>query len=325
MLLHYFLKSKPKGDITLEILDDKQARVALLTSKKEPEVKADPGDYAEERYKKPVLPVEAGLHRVVWDLRYEGAEIIKGAKVDSGEPKMGPLVNPGSYVVKLTVEGQTRTRKLQVLPDPRSVSSKDWARAAARVEEANEPLTPETILRHAETPVQTVELREQIELALKIRDDISSLARTVEQIRRIKGQLVARNELLKEDGRAKVLVQASRELLTRLDELEAKLHNPKAKIVYDILAMKGGARLYSQLVWLFEMLKASDGSPTQGIREVYVEQTELLRKYQEEWRSLLVKELTALNEQAKKLGVPGILLPVAREKAPPASAAGDEK
>jgi hypothetical protein len=212
-----------------------------------------------------------------------------------------------------------------VLPDPRSVTAKDWARAAARVEEANEPLTPETILRHVEAPVQTVELREQIELALKIRDDISSLARTVEQIRRVKGQLVARNELLKEDGRAKSLVQASRDVVGKLDALEEKLHNPKAKIAYDILAMKGGARLYSQLVWLFEMIKTSDGSPTQGIREVYVEQTELLRKYQEEWRSLIGKELTALNEQAKKLDVPGILLPASKEKAPPASAAGDAK
>jgi photosystem II stability/assembly factor-like uncharacterized protein len=308
-ILHYFLKTKPKGDITLEVLDDKDQRVTLLSSKKEPDEKADPSDYSEKKYKKPVLAVEPGLHRLVWDLRYEGAEVVKGAKVDSGEPQMGPLVNPGIYTLKLLVEGQTRTTKLEVLPDPRTISPGVWARTAASLARTDQPLTPEAILRRVRWPAQAEELNEQIALTLKLRDDITRLARTVEQIRRVKGQLVARNELLKDDARARSLVEASRAMLPRLDALEEKLHNPKAKIPYDILAQKGGARLYSQLVWLFEMMKDSDGAPTQGIVELYAEQNELLRKYQEEWRKLASKELAVLNEQAKKLDVPSVLVP----------------
>jgi photosystem II stability/assembly factor-like uncharacterized protein len=288
-LVHCFFKAKPKDDIALEVLDAKDNRVTLLTSKKEPEEKPVEGDYSEPKYKKTVLPIEPGLHRVVWDLRYQGAEAIKGAKADSGEPKKGPLVNPGTYTLKLTVEGQTRTAKVEVLPDPRSG------------------------LAGVEASRLTEELNEQIELALKVRDDITSLAHTVEQLRIIKGQLVARNELLKEDSHAKALREASRALLVRLDTLEEKLHNPKAKISYDILAQKGGARLYSQLVWLFEMLKDSDGAPAQGIREVFAEQSELLRKYQDEWRALVAKDLAALNEQAKKLDLPVVLLPTTKK------------
>ena len=308
-ILHYSLKTTTKDDIALEILDDKGQRVTLLTSKKEPEEKPDPGDDSEEPYKKPLLPREPGLHRIVWDLRYEGAEAIKGAKVDSGEPREGPLVNPGTYTLKLTAAGQTRTTKLQVLPDPRTLSPAVWARTAAKLAGTDQPLTPEAILQRVEWPSQAVELKEQIELALKIRDDLASLARTVEQIRKVKGQLVARNELLKDNARTKSLVQASRDVLARLDVLEEKLHNPKAKIAYDILAQKGGARLYSQLVWLFELMKDSDGAPTQGIREMYTEQSDLLGKYQVEWRELVAKELAALNEQAKKRDVPTVLLP----------------
>ncbi|MGH7223813.1 MAG: WD40/YVTN/BNR-like repeat-containing protein, partial [Gemmataceae bacterium] len=111
-ILHYALKTKPKDDITLEILDDKGHRVTLLTSKKETEEKPDPSNYSEKPYKKPLLPRETGLHRLVWDLRHEGAEAIRGAKVDSGEPREGPVVNPGVYTLKLTVAGQTRTTKL---------------------------------------------------------------------------------------------------------------------------------------------------------------------------------------------------------------------
>ncbi|HEY7328392.1 MAG TPA: hypothetical protein VH592_12160 [Gemmataceae bacterium] len=314
-ILHYYLKNKPKSDVTLEIFDDKDRRVTLLSSKKEPEEKPDPGDYSDDRYKKTVLPIEAGLHRVVWDLRYEGAELIKGAKVDSGRAKEGPLVNPGTFTLKLTAEGQTKTTKLQVLLDPRTISPGVWAGTASKLAGADQSLTAEAILSRVEWPAQAEELKEQIELTLKIRDDIANLSRTVEQIRRVKGQIVARNELLKDDSRAQSLVKASRDLLQRLDALEEKLHNPRAKVPYDILAQKGGAKLYSQLVWLFEMMKDSDGAPTQGIRELFDENDELLRKYQDEWRTLESKELAALNEQAKKLDVPGILLPAPRNPA----------
>jgi hypothetical protein len=63
------------------------------------------------------------------------------------------------------------------------------------------------------------------------------------------------------------------------------------------------------LVWLFEVMKDSDGAPTRGIRELFEEHDELLRKNQNEWRELTTKELAALNEQAKKLDVPIILPP----------------
>jgi photosystem II stability/assembly factor-like uncharacterized protein len=313
VMVHYFLKAKPKGDITLEIHDAKDQRVTLLTSKKEPEEKPAESDYSEPKYKKTVLPVEPGLHRVVWDLRHQGAEVIKVAKVDSGEPKEGPLVNPGTYTLKLTVDGQTRTTTVEVLPDPRTIPTVEMEKVLTMVEVKQPPPDLIEALRRVKPLQFTMELDEQLQLVLQVRDDITSLARTVEHLRTIKGQLTARNELLKENGRAKALVEASRALLVRLDALEEKLHNPKAKVPYDILAQKGGARLYSQLVWLFEMLKDSDGAPPQGIREVFAEQSALLRKYQDEWRVLTTKDLAALNEQAKKLDLPSIFLPTTKK------------
>jgi photosystem II stability/assembly factor-like uncharacterized protein len=311
-LVHYALKTKPKGDITLEVLDANGGRVTLLTSKKEPEEKRAEGDYSSEKYKKTVLPLKSGLHRIVWDLRYEGAAIIKGSPIDSGEPRMGPLVNPGTYTLKLTVGEQTRTTKLEVLPDPRTLPRGAWEKTAARLAESGRLPAPEAVLRQVQASELVEELNEQIEFALKVRDAISSLTRTVEAIRAVRGQLVARNDLLRDDAHAQALVKGSRELLIQLDALEETLHNPKAKVVYDILAQKGGARLYSQLAWLFEMVKDSDGVPAQGLREVFAEQSELLTKYQQQWQALVARELAALNEQAKKLDVPAIIVPSER-------------
>ena len=43
------------------------------------------------------------------------------------------------------------------------------------------------------------------------------------------------------------LFEASEAAMKQADAIEDKLHNPTAEVVYDILAMRGGTRLYSRL------------------------------------------------------------------------------
>ena len=297
-LLHYFLK-KPASEVALEVLDDKGNRVRRLTSKKKEEEEkekdedlGEEGDYSEKKKEQPPLPLEAGLHRIVWDLRYEGAEVIKKAKLDGGQPKVGPLVNAGTYTLRLTADGKTETAKLEVRLDPREA-----AEQSAGVKDGV-PGAP-----------VSAQLDEQLKTALEIRDDITSLARTVEQMRAVKRQLEARDELLKDDEKAGPLVKASKGFLTKLDALEEKFHNPKAKVSYDILAQKGGARLYSQLAALFETVKGGDGAPTEGLRDLLKEQAAQLEMDRKEWKELTDGDLQKLNDQAKALGYPFILVP----------------
>jgi hypothetical protein len=284
-ILHYFLK-KPAGEVTLEILDEKGNRVRKLTSKKKEEKEedvGDDGDYAQNKKDKDQLPVESGLHRVVWDLRYKGPEIIKKAKEDGGDLQTGPFGNPGIYTIRLTADGKTETTKVEVKLDPRSKG------------------TPES------------DLEAELKLALQAREDITKTARTVEQLRAVKKQLTDRDDLLKDDDKAAPLIKTSKELVTKLDALEGKLHNPKAKVAYDILAQKGGAQLYSQLALLFETAKDADGPPTQGLRDGYAEQKKLLEQYEEEWKSLKDRDLEQLNDEAKKTGYPFVIVPAEKK------------
>ena len=85
-------------------------------------------------------------------------------------------------------------------------------------------------------------------------------------------------------------------------------------MAYDILAQKGGAQLYSQLAWLWSLLNDSDGPITQGMREVYQEQHLLLVKYGLEWKLLVADDLAKLNDAAKKLDLPGVILPTGDEQ-----------
>jgi hypothetical protein len=241
------------------------------------------------------------LHRVVWDLRYQGAKLIKGARLDGGAPKVGPLVLPGTYGLELKAGDKVATARVEVRLDPREIQAVRDRIGEAAVAVADERLA---VARGN----WKANVSGQIELGLKIRDDITDLTHAVEQIRSVRKQIEARAKLLEGVKKAESLVKASKEFLPKLDDLEAKFHNPKAKVSYDILAQKGGAKLYSQLAWLLEQIKDADGPVTQGIRDVYAKQHKLLDRYKAEWQELVKKDVAALNEQARKLDLPGLFV-----------------
>jgi hypothetical protein len=72
-----------------------------------------------------------GHHRIVWDLRYRAPEgTAKGLSIaavykNTQIGPLGPFVHPGKYTVRLTVDGKTTERPLQVRLDPRTSISDD--------------------------------------------------------------------------------------------------------------------------------------------------------------------------------------------------------
>jgi photosystem II stability/assembly factor-like uncharacterized protein len=289
-ILHYYFAKKPAKDVLLEVLDPQGKVVVSMKGKadkkKEKDEEKDEGDDDDNdddrtdlKPPKREISVDAGvIHRVVWDLEGEGAEIIPKAKVDTGNPTEGPLVPPGEYTVKLTVDGQAQTAKVTLRPDPR----------------VKDDLAP------------------QFQFAVQIRDDFAKLAGAVQQLRAVRKQLVDRNELLGDDKKFEALVKSSNELSGKLDALEEKLHNPKAKVTYDIFAAKGGAKLYSQYAFLYMSAMEGDGAPTQGMREVYSDLAAELGKLLEEFKGLVDGDLRRLNDEAKKLDVPTVFVPPVR-------------
>jgi hypothetical protein len=285
VLVHYYLKQKPKAEITLDILDESGKKVRTLSSKEVPEEKPtqDEGGYSSSRYKPTRLPTEIGVNRINWDVLHDGARSIRGAKLDAGQAHQGPFVRPGKYLLKLHVMGKTLMQSVEVKPDPR-------------------------------VKVSLEVLAEQEKLALKIRDDISRLADIVTRLRLVRKQLAEREELLGDDTKLMPLVTTGRALVDKLNALEEKLHNPQAKAIYDILAQRGGAKLYSQLAWLLEQIKESDGPITQGVMTVYEEQEKLLKQLESEWQQLVNGDLAKNNEEARKLNVPGVIVPTTMAK-----------
>jgi photosystem II stability/assembly factor-like uncharacterized protein len=278
-LIYYWLKSPPKGDITIDVLDSTNNVVRSFSSKPKPIIGYDDDRKDEEEAaKKAALSKTEGIQMAPWDLTYSGSEMIENAKLDWGDPFVGPMVPPGTYTVRVSVDGQTESTTLKVLPDPRvQMSDADY--------------------------------KAQTEFGLKVRDEISRLTKLVRRIRSVRQQLAARNQLLQSDAKASQLKQDSEKMIGELNDLEARLHNPKAEVGYDILAMKGGAKLYSRMSAVFNFVLEGDGLPTQGVKELFADQKAELDRQETEANRVLSSELSSLNEAAKKIDVPTVFVP----------------
>jgi hypothetical protein len=141
------------------------------------------------------------------------------------------------------------------------------------------------------------------------------LARIIKEVRSFKQQITAKGELLKDNPKAKPLVKRGKEVIGKLDNLEGRMHNPKAKIPYDLLAQKGGAKLFSQMNNLYFLAIGNEGTPTEGFRTVYKTYRQELDKLEGEYHSLRDQDLARLNELARKLDLAGVVLPTKKEPA----------
>jgi hypothetical protein len=158
--LNFSLATPPKDSAQLEILDSEGRLVRRLEAK----------------------DLVAGINRVSWDLRYESPRVVALRTLAPDNPRIwqeprfrdedsrpithwgsrpaevGPVVAPGSYAVHLKVAGQSLTEPLTVVRDPRA-------------------------------PGSDADLQLSVRTLLRIRDDISHVSDSVNQVEWLRKQL----------------------------------------------------------------------------------------------------------------------------------------
>ena len=332
-----------KGEVKLEILDAKGNVIAKAkgtpsggrkppvpdpdddeadSPNREGEAPAEPADSPKRK-----LEPKPGLNRFVWDLTHDGATTIPGAPVDSGGAGTRVPVAPGEYTVRLTLGNQRALQKVRVTADPRWLAMAvklappipaaefEWNPLQTGMSGPDYAELTRLLAKVAPLKFETAadELSAQEALTLRVRDDITKLSGAVARIRAIKKQTDLRKDLLKDRDDAKALLKQTEALAKKLDDLEGKLHNSKAKISYDIFAAKGGAMLYSQFAWLLANLTDGDGAPTQAQQELADELGKELAGLLGQFDGLAKADLGKLNDAAKKLGVPELYVPPAKK------------
>jgi photosystem II stability/assembly factor-like uncharacterized protein len=169
-MIDYWLKS-PANKITLEVLDAKENVIREFSSDDQA-AKPRSLPVAERWFPKPeVLEKTPGMHRFVWNLTW-GSSGGPAADEDADlRNPTGPKVIPGTYQLRLTVDGKAYLQSLQVAMDPRS------------------PATPEVL-------AQRLELGKQIfEEAMQARRTLAEIASVQKQLAAVETKLDEKSEL----------------------------------------------------------------------------------------------------------------------------------
>ncbi len=152
--IDYYLASS-SADVKLEILDAAGKTVRSYSSDSRPAASSGRGGGRRGGALPSTLPKKTGMNRFVWDLRYAGGPAAASDGESGGFGGGGPLAAPGTYKVKLTVDGTTKTEPLVVKIDPRI--AKDGVTAA--------------------------DLAEQTRFALKLRDALADARALAQRVR----------------------------------------------------------------------------------------------------------------------------------------------
>ncbi len=119
-VIDYFLPARA-AEVKLEITDSTGMLVRRYSSTDKKQEKMPPLPIAQSWFPKPVvLESSAGMHRFVWDLRWNGSGTGEEFEDEGYGAPRGPRVAPGEYQVKLTVDGAAYEQALNVAMDPRS-------------------------------------------------------------------------------------------------------------------------------------------------------------------------------------------------------------
>ena len=213
----------------------------------------------------PTASMAAGLNRVTWNLSYPGPTSFPGM-ILWGATTNGPAALPGTYQVRLTVDGQSHTQPLIVRKHPlREVSDAD--------------------------------LREQFELASRIRDKASEANEAVIQIRRIKDQIKDR---LSKSSDARLKTSGDR-LTTSLSAVEEEIYQVRNQSGQDPLNFP--IKVNNRLASLLRVVTTGDGKPIASAEPIFVDLTRELKIQTDRLKEVLLGDLAAFNADAKRVGL----------------------
>jgi photosystem II stability/assembly factor-like uncharacterized protein len=213
----------------------------------------------------PTAPMNVGLNRFAWNLDYPGAKTFEGM-VLWGATTNGPMALPGTYQVKVTVDGETQTQPLVIKKHPlRNTSDAD--------------------------------LEEQFTLGLAIRDKVSEANQAVIDIRRIKAQV---NEAKTKNNKKEFTLVADR-LLNALSAVEADLYQVKNQSGQDPLNFP--IKTNNRLASLLGMTLRGEGKPTANIYPIFEDLKKELKDETDRLEKVYGNELKAFNIEATNSGL----------------------
>ena len=219
------------------------------------------------------VPTEAGLNRFNWDLRYPDASSFPGMILWAGGVT-GPRAVPGTYQVRLTVDGKTMTESFEVKKDPRVATTQ-------------------------------ADFQKQFDLLIKIRDKLSETHDAIVQIRDVRKQADDVAQRTKDLPSGKTISEAVKALNAKLTAVEEALYQTKNQSGQDPLNFP--IRLNNKLAALGGVVGSADAAPTDQSYVVYEELAGKINAELQKLRQILQNDLAAFNKLVHDQNVPAII------------------
>ena len=276
-VFYYYLKNKPAGEVSLEVFDASGKSVNKMTNRgggerPTPAPAEEGGGFGGGAPRR--LPTEAGLNRFVWDLRYPEAARFPGLIMWSGNTT-GPRAVPGTYQVKLTVDGKTITQSFEIKKDPRlETTQADFAK--------------------------------QLDLLLKIRDKFGETSEAVLQIRDARKQVDDITARTKDQPGGKAIAEAAKALNLKLTAVEEELYQTKNQSNQDPLNYP--IRLNNKLAALTGVVGGSDFAPTDQANAVYEDLVAKINAQLRKLEEIIRNDLPAFNKMVRDQDIPAVVV-----------------
>lgn len=267
VIVTYYLREKPASDLTLSFLDDRGRPIRSYSSRK-PEVATPAGKPAE-----PLAPSRDGMNRFVWNMRYPDATRVPDEKTTE-EKLTGPLAPPGTYQVRLTVDGHSQTQSFELVKDPRVAASDE-------------------------------DFRAQFDLLLRIRDKLSETHEAVNRLRSIRQQV---DEWVRraEGGRgAAPVAEAASALKEKLAAIEGELVQTRYRGTRDVLNLPAG--LNAKLAEHASVVDSADFAPTRQAHDVFSDLSGRIDVQLRSFQEAVDKDVSGFVNLVHELEIPAIV------------------
>ena len=281
-IINYYLKSDADGPVVIEI----RTLAGRLIRRFSSDDRAEPLNEKEINVplywiRPPRNPsAKAGMQRFVWDLHYPEPKAenhdypISAIYMDTPRSPFGPVVMPGVYQVRLTVNDHTYSKSLTVELDPR-----------------------------VKTPREG--LQQQFTLSMQTADGMTASFDALEQVKRLRAQI---KELRARAGLSPALADS----LAALDKKAAALMGEGgggrgAGRAAAMPATPNLEQIHGSLATLLEVLQSADAAPTtQAVAAAEQLQTRL-RTALADWENLKRTDAESLNAQLRAANLPPLL------------------
>src|SRR5438132_703956 len=282
VLVSYWLRNKPEGDVTLTFMDAKGKQIRQFKSappepKEKEEKTLTPEQRRSEELKKskePKVAKEAGLNRFAWNMRHpDAARVEDDPTWESAEATLaGPVSAPGQYRVRLEVGGERHEAAFEIRKDPRVSATQ-------------------------------ADLDAQFALRMCIRDKLTEVHEAINGIRALRTQVEGWEKRAEGSAGARVRRGAS-SLKTKIAAVEEELIQVKAKSRQDTLNYP--AKLNLKIGGLAMSVGGADFAPTKAMYDVFDDLSKRAETQLTKWRAIAKTDVPAFDKLVRGSGVPAV-------------------